>query len=177
MEGVCDLRWFLCAYRHLRWGGNAMRRVRHTGLDDEIFTQNGLLLSVPPTCPCPPTTASAVPSPDSFGLRFVDVSYKFAHPPIPTPSAPRSSASSTTSILSSDSIPCTQFGTLPPCPPSSHEAACHFQVQWFAVQRRRVPHFRFIRSRILWKNPSHCPLPPHPRTRFTKLTTAKANPI
>ncbi|EDR13003.1 uncharacterized protein LACBIDRAFT_322390 [Laccaria bicolor S238N-H82] len=59
------------------------------GLDD-IFTQNGLFLSIPQHAHRPPTTPSPVPSPDSFRLRFIDASYKFLHPSIPTPSVLRS---------------------------------------------------------------------------------------
>ena len=55
--------------------------------DNDVFTQNDLLLlSAPrPALRPPTTTTSPVPSPDSFRLTLMDVSYKFPHPPILTP--------------------------------------------------------------------------------------------
>lgn len=67
----------------------------------------------PRPSPRPPTTTtSPVSSPDLFRLTFTDVSYKFAHPPILTPSSLHSCASPTLSVSSSDLRPCLRFGTL-----------------------------------------------------------------
>ena len=84
------------------------------GLDDDINN----LLSAPFPRP-PTTTTSPVPSPDLFRLTFTDVSYKFAHPPILTPSSLRSCASPTMSVSSSDSRPCLRLGMLSSTPSAS----------------------------------------------------------
>ena len=78
----------------------------------------------------------------SSSLTFSDVSFNFRHPPISSPSSLRSCTCSTSSISSSDSGPCSGFRTLPRTPPtsdellrsqSSHDAARHFRVQWWAA--------------------------------------------
>ena len=102
-------------------------------LDNDIFTQNSLLLPVPQHAHCPPPTPSPVPSPALFRLTFTGVSYKFRHPPIPTPSSLHSRTSSTPGISSSDFIPCSLFGTLPPTPSTSDDEFVLASL-WFNVQ-------------------------------------------
>ena len=116
-----------------------------------IFTQHGLFLSAPQPAHRPPTTPSLLPSPDSFRLTF---------PTIPTATFPRFVLAPS----SSDSIPCLQFGALPPTP-SKSDTDLTLPSQWFnpcrtaikplviaghngspstsPIQRERMPHFRF----------------------------------
>ena len=79
----------LHAYRHLRWDGDAIRRVGRTFASDsttDILTQTNIL-SAPQPPPRPPAaTHSPVPSPNSVRLTFTVVSYKVPRPLILTPS-------------------------------------------------------------------------------------------
>ncbi|EDQ99058.1 uncharacterized protein LACBIDRAFT_317699 [Laccaria bicolor S238N-H82] len=86
------------------------------GLDDDISTQNGLLSAT-----CPSSTYHNYQPCSIPRLTFTDVSYKFPHPPIPTPSSLCSCASPTSSASSSDSSPCSRFSTLPPTPSTSDD--------------------------------------------------------
>lgn len=83
-----------------------------SSISPPLEPQNGLLLSIPQPVHHPPTTPSQVPSPDLFMLKFINVSYEFLQPPKQTPSSLRS-------MLSLDSMPSSQFGTLPPTPLTS----------------------------------------------------------
>ncbi|KAF5392600.1 hypothetical protein D9757_002276 [Collybiopsis confluens] len=50
--------------------------------------EHSILLSAPRPAPRPPrTSASPASSPDSFQLNFIEESFKFPHPPLPTPSS------------------------------------------------------------------------------------------
>ncbi|KAJ4002172.1 hypothetical protein F5050DRAFT_473899 [Lentinula boryana] len=84
---------------------------------DEDFEYNSSLLSVPRPAPRPPCGVSPSSSPDSFCLTFTEESFKFPHPPLPTPSSSdrHFSAQSPMSSPSSDS------SALPPTPTSSDD--------------------------------------------------------
>ncbi|KAF5370366.1 hypothetical protein D9758_006969 [Tetrapyrgos nigripes] len=107
-------------------------RIAKTPLED-AFDCDTLLSEPPRPAPRPPSTsptssASSSPagSPDSFRLTFTDASFKFPHPPIPTPSSsswspmpsPRSPRSPSSSPISSPS----SQGT--PLTPSSSDDEC-----------------------------------------------------
>ncbi|KAJ4468537.1 hypothetical protein C8R41DRAFT_871132 [Lentinula lateritia] len=83
---------------------------------DEDFAYNSDLLSAPRPAPRPPCGVSPSSSPDSFCLTFTEESFKFPHPPLPTPSSDRHFfAQSPLSSPSSDS------SALPPTPTSSDD--------------------------------------------------------
>ncbi|KAF8831923.1 hypothetical protein HHX47_DHR1001088 [Lentinula edodes] len=84
---------------------------------DEDFAYNSDLLSAPRPAPRPPCGVSPSSSPDSFCLTFTEESFKFPHPPLPTPSSSDRHffAQSPLSSPSSDS------SALPPTPTSSDD--------------------------------------------------------
>ena len=70
--------------------------------------------------PRPPITSNTPASPDSFKLTFTDVSFKFPHPPIPTPSSLRKyDRDSPTPSLSSS--PASQTEAMPLTPSTSDD--------------------------------------------------------
>ena len=89
-----------------------------------VFPTDDCLLSSPRPAPHPPSTFDPLPSPDSFKLIFTDLSYKFPHPPIPTPTSLRkydrdSECVSPTSSLSSS--PASQADDMPLTPSTSDD--------------------------------------------------------
>ncbi|KAF8156629.1 hypothetical protein B0H34DRAFT_469016 [Crassisporium funariophilum] len=105
-----------------------IRIARNSVVHDEndFSEQNDTLLSAPRPAPQPPTTPSPQSSPDSFSLNFTDVSFKFPHPPLPTPSSSRYDQRSdcdspTLSISSLSSSPCSQYGGMPLTPCTSDD--------------------------------------------------------
>lgn len=145
----------------LRWSCTHIGRDG-MGLDDDIFTQNGLLSATCPSSTYHNYQPCAIPR-----LTFTDLQISHTHPfQLPLPFVLQACASPTSSASSSDPSPCSRFGTLPPTPstseaefalpssrlnvsspPSSHLATCHCQAQQFpfnvSIQRRRMLYICF----------------------------------
>ncbi|KAJ3721919.1 hypothetical protein C8R42DRAFT_642342 [Lentinula raphanica] len=84
---------------------------------DDDFDYNSSLLSAPRPAPRPPRGPSPSSSPDSFCLTFTEESFKFPHPPIPTPSSSDRHFSSQSPMSS----PSSDSSALPPTPNSSDD--------------------------------------------------------
>ena len=122
------------------------------GLDDDIFTQNGLLLSAPQPTLRPPITPSRLPSPDSFRLTSPTNSHRnffFARlsqlvrliTRLYSVFAVWNSAASTRDVRRSIDASFSAVRSLQ----NSYQAARYCQTQWFSInisiQRKRIPHF------------------------------------
>ena len=118
----------------------------------------------------------------------VDVSSKFPHPTIPTFSSLHSCASLISPFSSLDSIPCLQFGTLPPTPSTSNDELC-FLLRGAAIKPLVIARHNDSPSTSP-SNEKECPISASPLQRsriqckgspcylkihFTKLTTGRAN--
>ena len=93
--------------RHANISDIRIAREIATHDDDDLSPLHDLLLQPSRPAPSPPTSSAG--SPDSFRLTFTDVSYKFPHPPTPSPSSlrQRGCASPTESVSSFSSSPLT----------------------------------------------------------------------
>ena len=101
-------------------------------MDDSFDT----LLSTPPRPAPQPPTQSPAASPDSFRLSFVEKSYEFPHPPLPTPSSAKQMSSPTLSSCSSMTSPGASSSALPATPGSSDDefAMPAFQPKYHHVR-------------------------------------------
>ena len=121
------------------------------GLDDDIFTQNGLLSAFQPANR-PPTTPSLVQSPDPFKLTFPTNSHSnffFARLSqlvhlifrLYSVFAVWNSATSTIDVRRSIDASFSAVQSLQ----NSYQAARYCRTQWFSInisiQRKRIPHF------------------------------------
>ena len=163
------------------------------GLDGDIFTQTNLLSAPQPPHRPPAATHSPRPSPNSVRLTFTDVSYKFPQPPILTPWFLHPSnlvrlilrfkpvfvvwhvASYTVDVRRRARAPVSAVQSLP----IGRLAACHHQAQRFTLglcscfaTQLHCPHHSSSRL-----GKTHPTLPLILMSRFTKLTTTRANPI
>ncbi|KAJ3851296.1 hypothetical protein EV368DRAFT_65870 [Lentinula lateritia] len=103
--------------RHRPISPYEIRIAKTQNQDSDDFAYNSDLLSAPRPAPRPPCGVSPSSSPDSFCLTFTEESFKFPHPPLPTPSSSDRHflAQSPLSSPSSDS------SALPPTPTSSDD--------------------------------------------------------
>ncbi|KAF9075011.1 hypothetical protein BDP27DRAFT_1399330 [Rhodocollybia butyracea] len=90
-------------------------RIAKTPIQDSDDDFDTSLLSAPRPAPRPPCSPSS--SPDSFCLTFTEGSFKFPHPPLPTPS----SSDRRMGALSPLSSPSSDSSALPPTPTSSDD--------------------------------------------------------
>ncbi|KDR76499.1 hypothetical protein GALMADRAFT_225553 [Galerina marginata CBS 339.88] len=119
--------------RHANVSDIRIARNVATDDDNDLSPLHDILLSAPRAAPRPPSD-----SPDSFKLTFTDVSFKFPHPPTPSPSSlrhyDRSECGSPTSSYSSS--PCSQSGGMPLTPSTSDDESSNpaFNPRRAAIQ-------------------------------------------
>ncbi|KIK70514.1 hypothetical protein GYMLUDRAFT_234971 [Collybiopsis luxurians FD-317 M1] len=97
--------------------------------DDDDDLENFSLLAAPRPAPRPPCSASPASSPDSFQLTFTEESFRFPHPPLPTPS----SSDLHFGVQSPISSPSSDSSALPLTPTSSDD---EFQLPAALIPRR-----------------------------------------
>ncbi|KAF8970343.1 hypothetical protein BDZ97DRAFT_1753952 [Flammula alnicola] len=118
--------------------------------DNDLSPLHDNLLSAPRAAPRPPTDASPEQSPDSFRLTFTDVSFKFPHPPTPTPSSlgyydSWDCESPARSVSSLSSSPCSQNGGMPLTPSTSDDESSF-------PSRTLTPHHIEIQPLVITKH-------------------------
>ncbi|KAE9409219.1 hypothetical protein BT96DRAFT_970168 [Gymnopus androsaceus JB14] len=109
---------------------------------DEDFACNSSLLSAPRPAPRPPCSNSPSSSPDSFQLTFTDESFKFPHPPLPTPS----SSDHHFGTFSPLSSPSSDSSALPQTPTTSDD---EFHVPKFVARRISIRPLNIVKHDAL----------------------------